>query len=82
MLLAALLMPASILNRLTEPLVVMVYFPLLIMLGAGAGRYTATPAICNFAGRISYPLYMTHYMVMFAFANYYNNTTRTLRTWQ
>lgn len=72
LLLAALVMPASGLNWVTEPLVVIVYFPLLIMLGAGAGMHTATQGICNFAGKISYPLYMTHYMVMFAFANYYN----------
>jgi len=72
MLLAALMMPYTSFNWLAEALVVMVYFPLLIALGAGAGKHVATQAICNFSGKISYPLYMTHYMVMFAFANYLN----------
>jgi len=72
MLLAALMMPYTSFNWLAEALVVIVYFPLLIALGAGAGMHVATKAICNFSGKISYPLYMTHYMVMFAFANYLN----------
>lgn len=72
LLLAALMMPYTSINWLAEALVVMVYFPLLVALGAGAGMHVRTRAICNFSGRISYPLYMTHYMVMFAFANYLN----------
>lgn len=70
LLLAALMMPHFTYNWLAEALVVLLYFPLLIALGAGAGMPSATKGICNFAGKISYPLYMTHYMVMFAFANY------------
>ncbi|WP_343672902.1 acyltransferase [Chitinophaga sp.] len=72
MLLAALMMPYTTWNWLAEALVVIVYFPFLIALGAGAGLHAGTRGICNFSGKISYPLYMTHYMVMFSFANYYN----------
>lgn len=70
LLLAALMMPHFTYNWLAEALVVLIYFPFLIALGAGAGMHSKTKTICNFAGKISYPLYMTHYVVMFAFANY------------
>jgi peptidoglycan/LPS O-acetylase OafA/YrhL len=70
LLLAALMMPHFTYNWVAEALVVLVYFPFLIALGAGAGMHSATKGICTFAGKISYPLYMTHYVVMFAFANY------------
>ncbi|RYY20196.1 MAG: acyltransferase, partial [Sphingobacteriaceae bacterium] len=65
------IMPSSKWNGLTEPLVVLFYFPLLIALGAGA---TITPELknsCTFSGKISYPLYMTHYAVLWIFGNYY-----------
>jgi peptidoglycan/LPS O-acetylase OafA/YrhL len=71
-LLAALLMPATRWNWITELVAVVLYFPVIIMLGAGAGLHSAAKGLCNFLGKLSYPLYMTHYMVMFAFANYYN----------
>lgn len=70
LLLAALLMPWFKLNWLAEVLVVVLYFPLLIALGAGSTLHQRMEGICNFSGRISYPLYMTHYVVMWAFANY------------
>jgi peptidoglycan/LPS O-acetylase OafA/YrhL len=72
LLVAALLMPHTGYNWITEWLVVVLYFPLLVSLGAGAGMQVATEKLCNFLGQISYPLYMTHYMVMFMFANYYS----------
>ena len=67
----AFVMPSSTFNWLSEPLVVLFYFPLLIALGAGA---TLTPGLkkaCLFSGKISYPLYMTHYAVLWMFGNYY-----------
>ncbi|MCF6405052.1 acyltransferase [Chitinophaga filiformis] len=70
LLVAALLMPWFKLNWLAEVLVVVLYFPLLIALGAGSTLRSRMEGICNFSGKISYPLYMTHYMVMWAFANY------------
>jgi peptidoglycan/LPS O-acetylase OafA/YrhL len=59
-------------NWLSEPLVVILYFPLLVALGAGAGA-TLAPVlkkICILSGKLSYPLYMTHYAVMWMFGNY------------
>jgi peptidoglycan/LPS O-acetylase OafA/YrhL len=71
LLLLAFLMPFTEWNWLTEPLVVLFYFPLLIALGAGATLSQGFRKICIFSGKISYPLYMTHYAVMWIFANYY-----------
>lgn len=73
LLLLAFIMPFSGWNWLTEPLVVMFYFPLLVSLGAGAMLNTNLKKICIFSGNISYPLYMTHYAVLWIFGNYYIN---------
>lgn len=67
----AFMMPYSKWNWLSEPLVVILYFPLLVALGAGATLTQALKKICSFSGKISYPLYMTHYAVLWMFGNYY-----------
>ncbi|TWV94014.1 acyltransferase family protein [Chitinophaga pinensis] len=73
LLLLALLTPVTKEPWLIELALVMVYFPLLVALGAGAQvSNKAVHKVCDFAGKISYPLYMTHYMVIWIFANYYN----------
>lgn len=54
-----------------ELAIVLVYFPLMIMLGAGAITGLAAKNICKLSADISYPLYMTHYAVMFMFLHYY-----------
>lgn len=76
----ALLMPFTTKwNWLTEPVIVLFYFPLLIALGAGAKLTEGFRKICILSGKISYPLYMTHYAVMWIFANYYTtNKPETL----
>lgn len=71
LLLAAFFIPFSNLNWLTEPMVVLLYFPLLVALGAGAKLSQGFRKLCVFFGNISYPLYMTHYAVMWIFASYY-----------
>ena len=71
LLLLAFMMPFSKWNWLSEPLVVLAYFPLLIALGAGAIPTERVKKICTFSGNISYPLYMTHYAVLWMFGNYY-----------
>ncbi|MEO3405902.1 acyltransferase [Mucilaginibacter sp. CAU 1740] len=58
-------------NWLSEPLVVILYFPLIVSLGAGAYLSETFKKICVFFGNISYPLYMTHYAVIWMFGNYY-----------
>lgn len=67
----AFVMPFYKWNWLTEPLVVLFYFPLLIALGAGATLTPGLQKLCVFSGKISYPLYMTHYAVLWVFGNYY-----------
>jgi len=67
------IMPFSKWNWLTEPLVILFYFPLLIALGAGATLKPGFKKLCVFSGKISYPLYMTHYAVIWMFGNYYSS---------
>ncbi|MGX5820181.1 acyltransferase family protein [Chitinophaga lutea] len=67
----AFIMPFTAWAWVTEPLVVLFYFPLLIALGAGATLKPGLRKICQLSGKISYPLYMTHYAVLWMFGNYY-----------
>jgi peptidoglycan/LPS O-acetylase OafA/YrhL len=67
----AFMMPFTKLNLFTEPFIVMIYFPLLVALGAGANLKLGLKKVCQFLGKISYPLYMTHYAVLWMFGNYY-----------
>ena len=69
----AFLMPYFKWNWLQEALVVLFYFPLLVALGAGARLSPVLKKICVFSGKISYPLYMTHYAAIWIFAHYYTN---------
>lgn len=73
LLLLAFFMPFSEWNWIAEPLVVLFYFPLLISLGAGAVLKPGLKKACIFSGKISYPLYMTHYAFLWMFGNYYTN---------
>ncbi|MGY3055280.1 peptidoglycan/LPS O-acetylase OafA/YrhL [Pedobacter sp. UYEF25] len=67
----AFIMPSSKWNWIIEPLIVLFYFPSLIVLGAGAVLKPCLKKICIFSGKISYPLYMTHYAALWMFGNYY-----------
>ncbi len=69
----AFVMPFSKWNWLTEPMIVIFYFPLLIALGAGATLAPGLKKVCVFSGKISYPLYMTHYAAIWFFGNYYTS---------
>ncbi|MES2267960.1 MAG: acyltransferase [Bacteroidota bacterium] len=71
LLLLVFVMPFNKWVWLTEPLVVLFYFPLLVALGAGAVLRPGLKKFCQFSGNISYPLYMTHYAVIWAYGNYY-----------
>lgn len=59
-------------NWLIEPLTVLLVYPLLVALGAGTTVKNGLKKLCNFSGNISYPLYTTHFAVIWIFANYYN----------
>lgn len=68
---AAFLMPSFSWDWLAQVLVVLFYFPLLVLLGAGSTLSPGLKKVCNFSGNISYPLYMTHYAAIWMFGNYY-----------
>lgn len=55
---------------LTDPIIVVFYFPLLVALGAGARLTSMLTKVCKFSGEISYPLYMIHYPFMWLFLSY------------
>ncbi len=57
---------------LTEALMVIVVFPLIISVGAGADVTGWMKKFCIFIGKLSYPLYMTHITTVWIFGDYYN----------
>jgi peptidoglycan/LPS O-acetylase OafA/YrhL len=71
MLSLAFLMPWGPWNWLTELLVVLLYFPLIVSLGAGSSLSSRFTGLCRFSGDLSYPLYMTHYAAIWIFGNYF-----------
>lgn len=68
--LAAVLSPFSKYNWLTEPFIIIIYFPFIIALGAGAKLRPSVEKLCKFSGNLSYPLYMTHYAFLWMFYDY------------
>ncbi|MEJ7559928.1 MAG: acyltransferase [Pedobacter sp.] len=57
-------------NWLIDPIIVTLYFPFLVVLGAGSKLKTRYSTICRFSGEISYPLYMIHYPFLWIFLSY------------
>lgn len=70
LLVLAFLMPFTQWNWLAEPMIVLFYFPALIAAGAGATLSPGLEKGCVFLGKLSYPLYMTHYGAMWIFGSY------------
>jgi len=70
LLLLALTMPYARGGWIREAAVILLYFPLLISLGAGATLSPRMEKLCTLSGDISYPLYMTHYAVIWIFGDY------------
>ena len=53
---------APVVNGLYEAFVILIAFPLIVSLGAGATLPTGFGSgLCKFLGEISYPLYLTHF---------------------
>ncbi|MFD0792630.1 acyltransferase family protein [Mucilaginibacter litoreus] len=57
-------------NAVVEPLMVILYFPFLLALGAGMHVSGSIKSLCNFLGNISYPLYMVHYPFIWWFMSW------------
>jgi peptidoglycan/LPS O-acetylase OafA/YrhL len=53
-----------------EVIVIVVVFPLIVALGAGASVTPRIERLCRFSGDMSYPLYMTHYGMMWIWGDY------------
>ena len=58
-------------NGLYEFLVVVLVFPLIVVVGAGAQSAGIAGKICSLCGRLSYPVYILHYAFVMLFANYH-----------
>ena len=70
LLLLALAMPYAHGGWIREVAVIVVYFPLLVALGAGAMVSPRVERLCKFSGDLSYPLYMTHYAVIWIWGDF------------
>ncbi|RYF74446.1 MAG: acyltransferase, partial [Cytophagaceae bacterium] len=79
LLMAAFLFPYTTASaKLTDPLLVVFYLPLIVALGAGARLTPAFDKLCKAAGEISYPLYMVHYPFIWLFMSYVEAKKPTL----
>lgn len=67
----AFLSPFSKWNWITEPSIILFYFPFIVALGAGATLTQSFKKLCTFSGKLSYTLYMSHYWALWIFGNYY-----------
>ncbi len=61
-------------NGIYDSLVVIIFFPIIIFIGA-SGNITSNIGnkICKFLGDISYPLYITHFPIIYVFYAWINN---------
>ena len=57
-----------------------VIFPLLILCGAHSQIGSLEMAVCKFAGRISYPVYILHYPFLLIYMNFVTFTKPDLHT--
>jgi len=81
LLLVAFLIPYSDqYNWITEPIIVLFYFPLLVALGAVTNLSPSLTKLCNLSGEISYPLYMTHYPFVWVFLTYFAVVKPSMQT--
>ncbi|MDD4516702.1 acyltransferase [Massilibacteroides sp.] len=66
-------------NGLYEASVILFIFPLIVLAGAGGTiKGEKGKAICKFIGDISYPLYITHYPLVYIYFAVVNNNKLTL----
>jgi peptidoglycan/LPS O-acetylase OafA/YrhL len=56
----------SILNGAYNAISILVLFPLVVVMGAGSAiKGERSARVCDFLGQLSYPLYITHYPLMY-----------------
>jgi peptidoglycan/LPS O-acetylase OafA/YrhL len=67
-------------NGLYDSLSIIFIFPLIVFIGASGdvkGKYSSR--ICKFFGDISYPMYITHYPLIYIYTGWVHNNKATLR---
>ena len=68
-------------NGIYEAICVIFMFPLIVSIGAGGVLHTAkSERICKFLGDISYPLYITHYPLIYVYTAWVVNNKIQLGT--
>lgn len=61
-------------NGLYEAFCIIIVFPLIVYIGASGVVHTQTEGkICTFLGNLSYPLYMTHYVLLYFYVAWVSN---------
>ena len=69
-------------NGLYEAFCIILVFPLIIYISANGVVHNQTEAkICQFLGKLSYPLYMTHYVLVYFYVAWVSNH-RGITVWQ
>lgn len=63
-----------------DPLIITLLFPVIIALGAGSQVSGTIEKICQFLGRLSYPLYMSHILSTHLLAGYLRHNKNILMT--
>jgi len=58
-------------NGIYEAVCVLIFFPLIIVAGVGGTVTGRTATLCNFLGKISYPLYILHYPFIYIYTHWY-----------
>lgn len=62
------------LNGLYEVVCIIIVFPLIVYIGAGGiARSQREAKLCQFLGDLSYPLYMTHYVLVYFYVAWISN---------
>lgn len=65
---------AGLANGIYQAIIILLVFPLILLIGAGSRTTdTTSTRICNFLGDISYPLYITHYPLMYMHLSFHAN---------
>ncbi|WP_240671073.1 acyltransferase family protein [Lacibacter luteus] len=61
-------------NGLYESFCIIIVFPLIVYIGAGGVVHSKTESkICTFFGKLSYPLYITHYVLVYFYVAWISN---------
>lgn len=69
-------------NGLYEAFCIIIVFPLIVYIGAsGVVRSQTEDKICQFLGNLSYPLYMTHYVLVYFYVAWVSNH-KGITLWQ